>query len=159
MAPAREGNAVKIRYIGRLDDGTVIESSLEDFTEDDYGSSDPLEITLGEGNHLEGLENAIIGMEPEQEKLIRLEADNAYGTYNPELVIPAKASQIPPEILPEVGDSVEHVIQGEEDLAIKISRLTEENVIIDANHPLIEKAINFEIMLLEVSEREDDPEL
>ena len=98
-------------------------------------------------------------MEPTEEKLIRIEAAEAYGTYNPELVIPAKASQVPPEILPEIGESVEHVIHGEEDLAVKISRLTEENVIIDANHPLIEKAINFEIWLLDVSEGMDDPEL
>ena len=86
MAPAREGNAVKVRYIGRLDDGTVIESSFEDFTEDDYETSDPLEITLGEGSRLQGLENAIIGMEPTEEKQIRLEAPDAYGSYNPELV-------------------------------------------------------------------------
>ena len=156
MAPAREGNAVKIRYIGRLDDGTVIESSLEDFIEDDYDTSNPVELTLGEGSRLEGLENAIIGMEPTDEKLIRLEAADAYGTYNPELVIPAKASQVPPEILPEVGEFVKHVIHGEEDLAVKISRLTEENVIIDANHPLIEKAINYEIELIDVSEIEDE---
>ncbi len=156
MAAAREGNAVKVRYIGRLDDGTIIESSLDDFIEEDYETSEPIEITLGDGARLEALENAIIGMEPSQEKVIRLEPADAYGTYNPELVIPAKASQVPSDVLPEVGESVEHVIEGEEDLAVKISRLNQENVIIDANHPLIEKAINYEITLIDVSEIEDE---
>lgn len=155
MAPARLGDAVKIRYVGTLDDGTVIESSQENFSVHNYAISAPVEITLGDGSRLEELENAIVGMEPNQEKLIRLEAADAYGTYNPNLVIPAKAGQVPPHVLPNIGESVDHVIQSDQDLAVKISRLSEEDVIIDANHPLIEKAINYKIIVVEILEHDE----
>ena len=150
MAPANKGDCVLVRYIGTLDDGTIIEASQEESLEINKKASPPLELIIGNGTRLAELENAIIGMEPDQEKQIRLEPAKAYGTYDPKLVIPARAAQLPPDALPEVGESITYLIQSDEDLAVKITRISTEKVVIDANHPLIEQAINFKITLIDV---------
>jgi FKBP-type peptidyl-prolyl cis-trans isomerase 2 len=54
MAVVKEGDTVRIHYKGRLEDGTVFDST-------EGGAS--LEFTVGKGEFLAGLENGIIGME------------------------------------------------------------------------------------------------
>jgi len=57
MPQAKNGDAVKVHYTGRFDDGMIFDSSRE---------GDPLEFTLGQGTVIPGFEDAVRG-------LIRLE--------------------------------------------------------------------------------------
>ena len=53
MAQAQSGDMVKVHYTGRLADGTIFETSRQ---------RDPLEFTLGGGEILPGVEQAVLGM-------------------------------------------------------------------------------------------------
>ena len=73
MHKAQNGDTVKIHYSGKLEDGTVVESTT---------GTNPLVFKLGEGRLIPGLEKAIAGMTPGESKTTRVQASQAFGAYN-----------------------------------------------------------------------------
>ncbi|MEF8874288.1 MAG: FKBP-type peptidyl-prolyl cis-trans isomerase [Candidatus Thermoplasmatota archaeon] len=79
-----EGDLVEVDYIGRFEDGTVFDSSIEEEAKEskfydeerDYG---PLEFTVGEGQVIPGFEEGVIDMEVGDEKEIEIPPEKAYG--------------------------------------------------------------------------------
>jgi FKBP-type peptidyl-prolyl cis-trans isomerase 2 len=141
MAQAKEGHTVRIHYKGTFEDGSVFESSDE---------GEPLEFTIGEQVVIPGLEKAVIGMNEGETKAVTVPPDEAYGPYRSIQVIPLKRSQLPPDINPEVGKTIQ---LRDTDGAIQnafFKEVTEETVVVDTNHPLAGKTLNFEIKLLEI---------
>ena len=59
MAKVKEGDTISIHYTGKLEDGSVFDSS--------EGGA-PLEFKVGGGEFLKGLEDGVIGMEAGDEK-------------------------------------------------------------------------------------------
>jgi len=72
MAQAKNGDTVKIHYTGKFEDGTEFAASLND---------EPLQFTIGEGQVVPGLEQAVIGMNPGESKIAEILAEQAYGLY------------------------------------------------------------------------------
>ena len=70
MAEAEQGNTVKVHYTGKLDDGTVFDTSK---------GNEPLQFTLGEHQVIAGFEQAVLGMSEGQAKIAEIPADEAYG--------------------------------------------------------------------------------
>ena len=87
MAPAANGDTVKIHYTGTLDDGYKFDSS--------YDHLEPLEFTIGRGEMIRGFEQAVVGMEPGETKIVRIASNQAYGRHNPEKVIQVSRSKMP----------------------------------------------------------------
>ena len=65
----KKGDKIKVEYIGKLDDGTVFDSSK---------GRDPLEFEAGSGHVIKGFDAAVIGMEKGEEKEINLKPEEAY---------------------------------------------------------------------------------
>jgi peptidylprolyl isomerase len=53
MRQAKKGDTVKVHYTGRMEDGTVFDSSRE---------REALHVTLGSGQLIGGFEDALMGM-------------------------------------------------------------------------------------------------
>lgn len=94
MIQAKRGDTVKVHYTGKLDDGTVFDSSK---------GREPLEFSIGEGIVIPGFEEAIVGMSPGESKTASICAEQAYGPYRPELVMVVERQRIPTDIPLEVG--------------------------------------------------------
>ncbi|MEK7864719.1 MAG: FKBP-type peptidyl-prolyl cis-trans isomerase, partial [Nitrospirota bacterium] len=77
MAKVKEGDTISIHYTGKLEDGTIFDSS--------EGGA-PLEFKVGGGEFLKGLEDGVIGMEAGDEKTIRIPAEEGYGICTEEKV-------------------------------------------------------------------------
>ena len=67
----KQGDKVKVHYTGTLEDGTEFDSSE---------GKDPLEFTAGAGQMIKGFDEAVIGMEVNEEKEIKIPPEQAYGT-------------------------------------------------------------------------------
>ncbi|MGM0453395.1 MAG: FKBP-type peptidyl-prolyl cis-trans isomerase [Thermodesulfobacteriota bacterium] len=141
MTQAKSGDTVKIHYKGTLNDGTVFDSSE---------GRDPLEFTIGEGNIIPGVEEAVIGMAPEDTKTETISPDKAYGDYRSEMVIDVDKSQFPENIDPEVGQQLELKQQDGQTVVVTVTEVNENQVKLDANHPLAGKDLTFEIQLEEI---------
>ncbi|MFW5936616.1 MAG: FKBP-type peptidyl-prolyl cis-trans isomerase [Desulfosalsimonas sp.] len=141
MTQAKSGDNVKIHYKGKLDDGSVFDSSE---------GKDPLEFKVGEGNIIPGVEEAVVGMAPEETKETTIPPEKAYGEYRDDMVIEVDRSQFPEHITPELGQQLELKQSEGENIVVTVTDVGEEKVTLDANHPLAGKDLTFEITLKEV---------
>ena len=142
MAPAANGDSVKIHYTGTLDDGYKFDSS--------YDHLEPLEFTIGRGEMIRGFEQAVVGMEPGETKIVRIASNQAYGRHNPEKVIQVSRSKMPEGLEQEIGMRVQGSMPDGQTVEFTIVSLTESEVTLDGNHSLAGKDLTFDIELLEI---------
>lgn len=141
MAQAKHGDTVKVHYTGKLDDGTVFDSSTD---------RDPLEFTIGAGNIIPGFEKAVVGMAQGESKTEIIPTEQAYGPYMEEMVVTIDRQQMPPEIEPEVGQQL-HIQQPDGQLLpVMVTNISNGNVTLDANHPLAGENLTFDIKLVDI---------
>lgn len=142
MKKASEGDKIKVHYTGKLDDGTVFDSSV---------GREPLEFTIGEGMMIPGFEKAVEGMAVGETTNVNILPEDAYGARRDDMVVRVGRKDFPKNITPEVGVGVtmRHPESGEFDAMV--CEVTDEAIILDANHPLAGKALNFDIEVLEIS--------
>jgi peptidylprolyl isomerase len=141
MTQAKQGDIVTVNYTGALDDGTIFDSSQE------HG---PLTFTIGEGYMIEGFEQAVIGMSQSETKIIKILAQDAYGPYQQELVAAVEKSQLPVELTPEIGMQLKLGSTQKDSFVATITDITENQVTLDANHPLAGKDLTFQITLVSI---------
>ncbi|SHK68446.1 FKBP-type peptidyl-prolyl cis-trans isomerase [Rhodothermus profundi] len=141
MAQAKAGDHVKVHYTGRLQDGTIFDSSRD---------REPLEFTLGEGEVIPGFEQAVIGMEPGETKTVTIAAEDAYGPRREDLLIEVGRDQVAPDLELAVGQQLQLRLQDGRVIPVTVAALTDETVTIDANHPLAGEDLTFEIELIAI---------
>ncbi|WP_417672463.1 FKBP-type peptidyl-prolyl cis-trans isomerase [Roseibium sp.] len=141
MTEVKAGDKVRIHYKGTLADGSVFDSSE---------GRDPLEFTVGSGQIIPGLDNAIPGMKVGDEKTVQVPCDQAYGPKDPNATQPVPRDQFPPDIPMEVGTQLQVQTPNGQVMTVSIVEVGEENVVLDANHPLAGKDLIFEFSLVEI---------
>lgn len=141
MPTAKTDDKVLIVYTGKLEDGSVFGKTAED---------EPLELHLGSGTMIPGLEEAVEGMEVGESKTAVVQPEKAFGPFRNELVMQLDRSEFPSEANIEVGQRFEASGSDGARRIITIVDLSDEAVTIDANHPLAGKPLTFEIELLEI---------
>lgn len=141
MAGAQQGDTVKVHYTGKLEDGSVFDSSLQ---------RDPLEFTIGEGQIIPGFEKAVVGMEAGQNKTVQVESAEAYGPRYEEMVQVVERTQIPDNISLEVGAQLQANHPQGGPIILTVTDLSDSEVTLDANHPLAGKDLTFEIELVDL---------
>lgn len=142
MVQAKPGDTVKIHYTGRLDDGTVFDSSA---------NREPLEFTINEGQVIPGFEQAVVGMSPGESKTEKIPMDRAYGPHREEMVLEVSREQIPPDLQPEVGQQLQIQQPNGQPVAVFVTDVTDAKVTLDANHPLAGEDLTFDIQLVEIA--------
>ena len=138
---AQHGDTVKVHYTGKLDDGTVFDSSTD---------RDPLEFTIGEGLVIPGFERAVIGMNPGDSRTELIPNEQAYGPHLEEMVVVVDRQQMPAEIEPIVGQQLEVQQPSGQVIPVVITELSDQAVTLDANHPLAGENLTFDIQLVEI---------
>jgi FKBP-type peptidyl-prolyl cis-trans isomerase 2 len=142
MAQARHGDTVKVHYTGKLDDGSVFDTSQGD---------EPLSFKLGADQVIPGFEELVLGMSPGEKRSAKIACENAYGPHREELILEIEREKMPEGMDPEVGHVLEIGHPSGMKLQALIVSLTEELITLDANHPLAGKALTFEVELLEIT--------
>ncbi len=164
MALAKKGDKVTINFTGTLEDGTVIDTTYETAEDshdcgcDDGGCDDdgcgcehgPLQLTLGEEDFFPQIEEALEGMAPGEKKTLTIAAAEAFGEYDEEKVFSINRDQIPAEITPEVGQELEFTGDDDEVMEVTVVEVSDDAVMLDANHPLAGENITYEFELVEI---------
>lgn len=138
---AEAGNKVKVHYTGTFDDGEVFDSSRK---------TDPLEFELGAGQVIPGFDQAIQGMEIGESKKVRIPEADAYGPYNAEMVFTTDSSQFEEGISPQVGQQFQAQTPDGQPMMLVVKEVSEEGIVMDANHPMAGKDLNFDLELVEI---------
>lgn len=142
MSKAKDGDTVKVHYTGTLENGEVFDTSQE---------REPLEFQLGQGQLIPGFEKAVIGMSEGDSTTVDIPSDEAYGEVREDLVITVPKDQLPEEVEPQVGMQLQVNQQNGQPIPVRVTEIKEEELVLDANHPLAGKDLKFEIELLEVA--------
>ena len=140
--PVKEGDTVKIDYTGKFEDGTEFDSSKK------HGQ--PLEFKVGAKQVVPGFENAVVGMEKDEEKEVTITPADGYGEHQEEMIKPFPRDQFPKDQEPEVGMTIGVGLQNGQQIPAKIVKVDDKEVTLDMNHPLAGKTLVFNIKVVDV---------
>jgi FKBP-type peptidyl-prolyl cis-trans isomerase SlpA len=141
MSIVNEQSNVVVNYVGKLEDGTIFDSSLVE-------GRTPLEAQLGQGQLIPGFESGLVGMQVGDKKTVEIESDQAYGGRNEELVVEIEKTKVPENV--EIGMMLQTFGPMGPSI-VKVLEIKDEVVVIDANHPLAGQKLIFDLELMGIS--------
>ncbi|MBD3347805.1 MAG: peptidylprolyl isomerase [Candidatus Eisenbacteria bacterium] len=142
MAKVESGDKVKVHYTGKLEDGTVFDTSRD---------GDPAEFTVGENEVIEGLEEAVVGMQPGETKTAHVKPEQAFGEWNSGRVVEIDRINLPEGLDPEIGQILRSRDPSGETRLVKVVDVEQDKVKLDANHPLAGKELTIELELVGIA--------
>ena len=105
---------------------------------------------LGEEILFPQIDAAIVGMAPGEKKTVKIAAADAFGEYDKEKVFTVPRSDLPEDLIPEVGDELSLSNEDDEEIDVVVLETTGDQVTFDANHPLAGEDVTFEIELVSI---------
>ena len=131
---------ISIEYTLKLEDGTVADTNV---------GGEPLIYVQGASQILPALEKELLGLKVGDSKEVALTAANGYGEIDSQLYRTVPASAIP-EDARKVG--VQVMAQSPEGAVqpVRVHELKGEEIVMDFNHPLAGKALNFDVKVLAI---------
>lgn len=150
------GDTVTFEYTGRLDDGTVFDTSRESVAEEsglaeaqpDRKYEAPT-VQIGAGQVIEGLEEKLVGMEEGEEATVTIPPEKAYGEWTEERVREHDAEEFSRMVDGQAFDEGAYVETSEGDLA-RIVHADDETVRIDFNHEMADETLEFDVEVVAV---------
>jgi peptidylprolyl isomerase len=141
MVQVEDGDTVMVHCIGKFEDGTVFDTTA---------NRDPLQFRIGEGQIIPRVEQALIGMEPGESKIVEVPVNEAYGPHREDLVLMVDRNVFSTDAQPEVGRQFEVHRPDSQPIVATVTDVTESSATLDANHPLAGKDLIFDIQLMEI---------
>lgn len=141
MTKVKKGDQVSVHYTGKLTNGEQFDSST---------GRDPLSFTVGAGQMIKGFDDAVLGMEVGEKKVVSISPKEAYGEKNDEAIIEFPKANVPAEMALEVGMKLQLQDQSGRPFPVVVSEIKDEVIVLDANHELAGKELVFDIELVEI---------
>ena len=141
---AQTGNAVSVHYTGTFEDGTVFDSS--------HARGEPMTFTVGSGQLIEGFDTAVTGMTVGEVKNISLTPEQGYGPRNEEAVQEVPKTAFPNDFEFQEGQMVHAQNPDGTSFQAVIGAVGLDTVMVDMNHPMAGKNLNFEIELVNINQ-------
>ena len=136
----QQGVLVSLEYTLTDEAGKVIESNV---------GKEPLTYVHGTGQIVRGLEKELVGMKVGEQKKIQVKPEEGYGLRDPNAVqeirkdkIPAEAQQVGATLMTQAADG--------RSLPMRIQEIREKTVVVDFNHPLAGKTLNFDVKVTDL---------
>jgi peptidylprolyl isomerase len=142
LSKVKDGATVKVHYTGTLENGEVFDSSE---------NREPLEFTLGQGQLIPGFEKAVTGLDVGESTTVDIPSAEAYGEAREDLIITVPKNQLPDDIEPQIGMQLQVNQPDGQPVPVRITEIGEEELTLDANHPLAGQDLTFKIELVEVA--------
>lgn len=138
--------AVAENLVVTMDYKLFVDGELYDSSEEEG----PIAFLQGHQNIIPGLEKELYGLEIGASKKVRVNPEDGYGQPDPEAVMSVPLSDMPEEIPVEVGVELELRDEDDELIAATITEVGEDFVLLDFNHPLAGKVLDFDITIREL---------
>lgn len=150
------GDSVTFEYTGRLDDGTVFDSSREDVASE-AGIADaqpdrefsPITVEIGQQQVIEGMEDGLVGLEEGETDTLEIPPEKAYGEWSEEQVQEFDTDELT-EMLggqtPEEGAYLE-AQNGQQGEITQVEDVTT----VDFNPELAGETLEFEVEVVDVN--------
>ena len=140
-----KGDTVLIDFTLRLENGTVVGTTLD---------SDPVEIVVGQGDIIQGIEKAIVGMKEGGQQTLFIESEDAFGPYQDNLIQEIDKSCIPNVTRLTAGQVIELDSDSDDPIQATVLEINHNTIKVDANHQLAGKNVIVDLRIIEVMKRE-----
>jgi len=120
------------------------------------GKPEEISFCIGWGAMPPGLEDAMIGMEPGDRKVVQLNAEEAYGEFDPELVMEVPRSDFSPD--QELRQGLVFETENDEGHTVYfiVQEVMDDKVVINFNHPLAGRELEINFTVQEVREATEE---
>ena len=135
-----EGSKVSFDYTLTVD-GQVVDSSQ---------GRGPLEYTHGQGQIIPGLAKELEGLKVGDEKEVVVAPEDAYGEVNPEAYKEIDKASLNVDQEPKVGMLLQVTTPQGQVFPVRISEVKDDTLVLDFNHPLAGKTLNFQVKIVSV---------
>ncbi len=112
----------------------------------------PLVYMVGDGRIIPGLAKALDGMHVGEQKLISVEPKDAYGEVDPKAFKEFPKTTMPKNIEPKVGMVLQAQAPDGSSFPTMISEIKDKTVVLDFNHPLAGKKLQFDVKILSIED-------
>jgi len=135
---ATRGAVVAMNYEVRNDEGELLDTTDK-----------PIEYLHGYGNIIPGLEKGLEGAEAGEHRSVVVEPADAYGEIDPDAIVTLPYDAVAEGVHLEpgmrvVGDTPSGPIE------LLVREVNEDNIVVDANHPLAGQRLHFEVDVVAV---------
>ncbi len=131
---------VKVHYTLTVE-GKVIDSSK---------GREPLEFQVGGRQMIQGFEKALMGMRVGEKKSFQVSPGEGYGQEDPRGIQEVSRDKLPSDINPEVGMTLYARGSKGQTIPARIIEVRKDVVVMNFNHPLAGKTLNFEVEIIEI---------
>jgi FKBP-type peptidyl-prolyl cis-trans isomerase SlpA len=136
-----EGTKVTLHFSITLASGELIDSTFD---------QEPATFTVGDGNLLEGFEEVVMGLSAGSKAVFTISPEKGFGQHNPSNLQTIKRDQFGDDITLEKGLVLSFADAQKAELPGVVAEFTDEEVVVDFNHPLAGKEVLFEVDIINV---------
>ncbi len=135
-----DGDTVNVHYTLTVD-GNILDSS---------NGKEPLKFQVGGGQVIPGFNNSVLGMKIGEKGSFLISPADGYGDVNEDAFKEVPKETIPADITPEAGMTLHAKGPNGESLPVNIKEVKDDVIVLDLNHPLAGKTLNFDVELIEI---------
>ncbi len=143
---AAEGSYVKIHYKTRIPGGPVLKGA---------GTPEVMDFVTGYLQVIPGLEKRLVGCTAGERHSFTVPPEEAFGEFHEDLVIEKSVEDFhfPPGMKPFAGMELPLITRGgDAPDTVMIKQVKEDTIVIDMNHPLAGKSLQYELIIVEARE-------
>lgn len=141
---ANVGKAVKVHYEGRLNDGSLFDSS--------YDRGEPLEFICGIGMMIPGFDQAVKDMKVGEIVEVCIPPELAYGEADPNAIVTFEIAKMPGSEELTVGAQVFLENAMGQPFPARVTAKDDINITFDLNPEMAGKELNFKIEMVEIGD-------
>ncbi|MFA7694725.1 MAG: FKBP-type peptidyl-prolyl cis-trans isomerase [Methanoregula sp.] len=142
LVVAEAGDTVNVTYTGMFENKSVFDTNV---------NKSALSFTIGSGHMIPGFDAAVRGMKKYEEKTVTIPYDQAYGAYDPSLIMMIPQSKFPAN--QSITPGQKFYFQSSADgsvTSVSVVNVTSAGVAVDANSPLAGQNLTFEIKVTDI---------
>lgn len=141
-----QNKVVSIAYTLKDDEGTILDTSE---------GRDPLAYIHGMGNIIPGLESQLAGRSTGDSLKVSIQPADAYGEFDEKQIIQVSRSQF--EGVNDLAVGMQFTASGPEGhQMVTVTKVENDLVTIDGNHPLAGKTLHFDVRVVDVRDATSD---
>lgn len=111
----------------------------------------PFHYVHGQGQLIPGLERELTGLHVGDSKEVAVNPGDGYGEIDPAAFVEVPKEQLPKDMAPTVGMILKGVNPDGKNFRAKINEVKDASVVLDLNHPLAGKTLNFQVKVTDIS--------
>lgn len=148
MSKITEGSEVTVHYIGKFEDGSEFDNS--------YTRNTPLTFKIGENQMIPGFESAVLNREIKEVFDVTIPPSEAYGEYSEKNIheVPLEKLNLPEDA--PMGSKIEGTAPNGDKFLCTLKEIKEDVAILDLNHVLAGKNLNFKIEIVDIKDSNTD---